>query len=93
MGVPLFMILCLSFAVFGILSLTFAMLIMKCICMGLFGLLLSGTLCFFYLNMCFLLQVWEVASHNFVRYIFNPFLSSPSGTPKMKILDVISEVP
>ena len=91
MGFPLFMILCLSLASFGILSLTFAMLIMICIRVGLFGFMLSGT--FFDFHICFLLQAWEVSSHNFVRYIFNPFLSSASGTPKMQMLDVVSEVP
>ena len=28
-----------------------------------------------YLNICFLLQVWEVFSHNFIKYSFNPLFS------------------
>ena len=31
-------------------------------------------LCLLYLDICFLLQVWEVFSHNFIKYIFYSFL-------------------
>ena len=34
--------------------------------------LIWNTLCFLYLNICFLLWVWEVSSHNFLKYIVNP---------------------
>ena len=41
-------------------------------------------LCFLFLDICFL-QVWEVFSHNFLKYIFDALLSlsSPSETPIM----------
>ena len=32
-------------------------------------------LCFPYLDICFLLQVWDAFSHNLLKYIFNPLLS------------------
>ena len=39
-------------------------------------------LCFLY--RCFLLQIWENFSHNFIKYIFN--LLSPPGTLIMQML-------
>ena len=40
----------------------------------------GGPLGFLYLCICFLLWVWEVFSHNFFKYIFDPFSHpSPSG--------------
>ena len=37
--------------------------------------LVCDPLCFLYLVICFFLQVWEVFSCNFLKYIFIPFLS------------------
>ena len=37
------------------------------------------------------LQVWEVFSHNFIFFFFNPFLSSPPVN--ISVLDLIPEVP
>ena len=34
--------------------------------------LVWDSLCFLYLKICFLLQVWEVCTDNFIKYIFNP---------------------
>ena len=50
-----------------------------------------------YLDICFFLQVQEIFSHNFIKYIFNP-LHSLSSLWKLynlnvSILDVVSEVP
>ena len=50
---------------------------MMCLVVSLFDLLLIwDPLCFLYLDICFLLQVWEVFSHNFLKYIFDPSLLS-----------------
>ena len=37
--------------------------------------LIWDPLCFLYLDICFLLQVWDVFSHNFIKDMFNPLLS------------------
>ena len=76
MVVPLYVTLCFYLAAFRIISLTmFAILLMICWCRS-FGVhLVWDSLCFLYLDICFLLQVWEVFSHNFIKYIFHSFLS------------------
>ena len=43
---------------------------------GVFGFILFGICCASCTWICFLLQVWEVFSHNFIKYIFHPFLQS-----------------
>ena len=44
-------------------------------------------LCFLYLDICFCLQACDIFSHNFFKYIFDPFFpSSPSGTTIIWIL-------
>ena len=53
--------------------------------------ILFGTLCFLYLDICLLLQAWEVFSHNFIKcfffFFFLTFFSIlSSGTPMMLIL-------
>ena len=72
------MILCFSLVAllaFRIFSLTFSIVIMVCIGMGLFGVhLFWDPLCFLYMDICFLLQV-EVISHNFFKYTFDILLS------------------
>ena len=63
-------------------------LVLICLAAGLFEFILVETLCFLYLDICFLLQVWEVFSHNFIKYIFYAFLSLslPSGALVIQIL-------
>ena len=56
---------------FRILSLSFSILIMICLSVGLFRFI---PLCFLYPNICFLLQVWGFFSYNFIKYIFHSFL-------------------
>ena len=44
-------------------------------------------LCFLYLDISFILQVWELFGHNFFKYFLIPFSPSfPSGTPVMLML-------
>ena len=38
-------------------------------------------LCLLNLEICFLLQVWEFFSHDFVKYIFDPLFSLLLGPP------------
>ena len=45
---------------------------MICLSVKQFGILCAFCTCI----LIFLLQVWEVLSHNFLKYIFNPLLSS-----------------
>ena len=57
-------------------------------------------LCFLYLDICFLLQDWDIFSHNFIKYILDPILSLSSfwdlyNVPyivNVGILDVIPEI-
>ena len=54
------------------------------------------TLCFLYLDICFLPQVWELFSHNFIRYILDSFLSLflwESYKVNVGALSVVSKVP
>ena len=39
------------------------------------GHLVWDPLCFLYLDICFLIQVWEFFSYNFFKYIFDPLFS------------------
>ena len=34
------------------------------------------SLCFLYLDICYLFQVWDIFIHNVIKYIFNSFLFS-----------------
>ena len=75
-----------SLVAFRILSLTFVPLIMyDMICLGSSC---SGPSVLPVLDICFLLQVWNVFIHNFIKYLFDPSLSlsPPSGTPIMWML-------
>ena len=54
--------------------LTFAIFIMSW-CRSLWVHLIWDPPCFLYLDICFLLQVWGVFSHNFFKYIFSPLFS------------------
>ena len=58
-----------------VLSLIYAILIMMCWCGSLWVHFVWDPLGFLYLDICFLLQVWEVLCHNFIKYTFDPFLS------------------
>ena len=78
MGISFSMTLCFSHTAFRILS-TFAVLIMTHLCVGLLGFILFGTLCSS--GPCFSLQYWDVFTHNFISYIFDAFLLSPTETP------------
>ena len=54
------------------------------------------SLCFPYLDIYFLLQVQKVFSHNFIKYIFDPFLSLFFWDPcnaNVSMLDVLPEIP
>ena len=71
------------------LSLTFCILIVLCLAVGLFGFLLLGTILYFLdLYIYFLLQVKEVFFHELLKIGFNFLLSlsPPSGTPMMWML-------
>ena len=83
MGISFSMTLCFSHAAFRILS-TFAVLIMTHLWVGLLGFILFGTLCSS--GPCFSLQYWDVFTHNFISYIFDAFLLSPSETPILWML-------
>ena len=92
------MTLCFSLAALKIfLSLTFAILIMICCCGSLWVHLVWDSLRFLDPNICFLLQIREIFSHYFIKYVFYPFLSLFSfwGTYNMNVsmLDVVPEVP
>ena len=50
----------MTLSTFKILSLIFAILIMICLCIVLFGFTLFGTLCFLDVEICFLYQVRKV---------------------------------
>ena len=67
------------------LKFSFAILIVVCLGVGSVWVhLVWDPLCLLYLNICFCLQVWEVFSDNFLKYIFDPLLPlSSSGTPIM----------
>ena len=67
-------------------SLTFDILIMICLVVGVFGFIFFGTLCFLYLDI-YLLQVRKFSVIISSNIFSTPFtLSSPSGTPIMQIL-------
>lgn len=51
-------------------------LVIMCLDVVLFGFIFFRTLCFFYLDNYLLLQFWGIFSQNFIKYIFNPLLSS-----------------
>ena len=71
MGTPLWVTNCFSLAAFKILSLTFGILIMICLGVGLFASIIIGTLCFLDLHVYFLHQIREVLFHYFFKYVFN----------------------
>ena len=87
MGVPLYITCCFFLSAFNILSLSlcFAVLIIVCLGVVLFGLIL---LCFLDLDVCFLSQVRDVFSYCVFRCVLCHFLAfvSPSGTPLMQML-------
>ena len=97
MGVLLYVTLCFSLVVFRILSVTFTILIMICCGVGPWVHLVWDPVCFLCLDICLLLQPWEVSSHNFIRYIFYPLLSLSSFWNPYNVivsmLDVVPEVP
>ena len=82
MRILLHMILCFYLASFRILFLTFTNFNYDVSSCGYVWVHLGwDPLCFLYLDICFLLQVWEVFNHKFIKYIFDPFLSPcPSVT-------------
>ena len=84
MRVPLYVTSCFSSAAVKILSLslTFNILIIMCIVMGLPRFVLFGALGFLDIDVCFFPYAREVFRHYFFKYVFCPFLSSP-GTPTM----------
>ena len=73
-----------AFNIFS-LSLIFAALITMCLCVFLSGLILLGTLWFLGLGVWFFSQVREVFSYYVFKYVLSPFLSFPSGIPRMHI--------
>ena len=88
-GAPLYVTSCFSFAAFKILSFSwhFAILIMMCLAVGLFGFLLIETLCFLDLCGFFSHQIREVFHHYFCKQVFYPFLLFfSSGIPIILIL-------
>ena len=95
--IPLYATLWFFLAVFRIvsLSLTFVILITVCLGVYLFQLILFGTLCFLYLVICFLLLIWEVFSHNFIKYILTslPFFFSSVTTIIPMLVHVMFFIP
>ena len=90
MGVPLYVICCISLAAFNnfSLSLFFANLIIMCLGMFLLGFILYGTLCASWTWMAISFPTLGNFSTIISSNIFSgPFsLSSPSGTPIMRML-------
>ena len=70
-----FLLLRLKFSIF-----TFCHFKYMSWCGSLWVHLVWNPLCFLYLD------IWEVFSHNFIKYPLYSFLFSPSGTPKMQML-------
>ena len=69
------------------LSLTFAILIMICLGVGLYGFIVGGTFSASCTWICFLFQVGDIFSHTFLQvHFWSPSLSSLSWTPIMWIL-------
>ena len=87
-GSPLYVTSCLPLAAFKILCLSwnFAILIMMCFEVGLFGFFLIGTLCFLDLCDFFSHQIREIFHHYFFKQFPNSCSSSPSGILIMWIL-------
>ena len=87
-GVLLYITCCFSLAAFNILpsSLIFAILIIICLGVVLFELILSGSLCFLDLNVCFLSQVREIFLLFYLQiYSLSLFsLTPPSGAPAIE---------
>ena len=48
---------------------------MICLNLNLHGFILFESLCFLYLDIYFLPQIWEVFNHDFIKYIFYFFFS------------------
>ena len=97
MGVPLYMILCFSIVAVRILSLslTFAILIITCLGVGLFGFIFFGTLCAFctWISVSFF-KAWEIFSHNLLNTFLTPFsIPSPSGDPYNVCVDMLDAIP
>lgn len=105
MGVLSYVTSCFSLVAFKILPLTFAIFIMTCHGVGLFGFILFGTdsLCYLGLDVCFFPQVREIFSY-FFKYIFCPFLfpfwvtcsvnvSTPDVVPRSLKLSSFFKIP
>ena len=76
------MTLCFSLHALSIIYLIFAIIIVICLGVDLFGFIfLWDSLCFLYLYIYIILQVWDIFIHNFIKYIFNFLLSPHFGTP------------
>ena len=71
------------------LSLTFGLLIKMCLGVGFLASIIIGTLCFLDLYVYFLLQIREVFLHYFFRFPISCSFSFTSGTPMMRILDLL----
>lgn len=94
MGVPLHMILFFSCCLQNPLSLNFAISIMICFNVGVFAFILFETLCASCTGCLF--HVWEVFSHNVIKYIFYTFVSLFFQGPcdvNVGMLDVVLEIP
>ena len=92
MGVPFFMKLCFSLNAFRIYCWTFAILIMIYIGKGLCSSFYLWPSMLPNLNTCSLLQVWELWTHNFTKYIFDHQVSVFFWDPynaNIALLDII----
>ena len=84
MGAPFYVTSCFSLAAFKILSLSwnFAILIMMCLRVGLFGFLFIGTLCASWICVTFsLIKLGKFSNIPFSNRLYIPCSSSLSGIP------------
>ena len=90
MGVPLYVICRFSLVAFNNFSLSLIFVNLITVCLGVFllGFILPGTLHFLDLGGYFLSHVREVFDYNVFKYFLGSVLSlsSPSGTPIMRML-------
>ena len=89
MGIPLYTVCCFNLVAYNIFSLSLIFAALTTICLGvvLHGLTLFETLCFLCLYVCFLSQLRKVFSYESSNMFSVSFaLSSPFGTPVMKML-------